>query len=130
MPAWLGWTVGYALAVWVIDTAHSLAGSWLNQAGQRVQELGAVARFLIPLLIAFLIGIRLRAWWWVLGPFVAVTVPTLTVVIAAYLKRSPTDRRQAFGGVIFGIWAIVIDAAAAAFAAFAGVVVGRWGPGS
>ena len=67
MPAWLGWTVGYALAVWVIDTAHSLAGSWLNQASQRVQELAAVARFLIPLLVAFLIGVRLRAWWWILS---------------------------------------------------------------
>ena len=130
MPVWIGWMAGSALAVWAIETAYSMAGPRLNQTSQRVQELAAGAKFLGPLVLAFLIGFRLRQWWWVLGPFLAVTMPTLIFVIVDYLKRSPADRRQAFGGVIFGIGAIVLDAAAAAFAAFAGVVVGRWWPGN
>ena len=128
MPVWLGWVAGYALAAWVINTASSLAESRLNRASPHVREFVAMARFLIPLVLAFLIGFRLRAWWWVLGPFVAVSVPTLAFVIADYVKRSPADRRQAFGGVLFGIGAIAIDAAAAIVAAFAGVLVGRWWP--
>ena len=130
MPVWIGWIAGYTLAVWAINTTFSLVGPWLNQTSQRAQELAAGAKFLVPLVLAFLIGFRLRQWWWVLGPFLAVTVPTLTFVIADYLKRPSVERRQAFGGVIFGIGAIVIDAAVATFAAFAGVLVGHWWPGN
>ena len=126
MPAWISWTLGYAVAIWGVDTVFSLLESQLKQVNRRVQEVAAGAKFLVPLALAFLIGFHLRQWWWVLGPIVAITVPTLTFVVASYLRRSSADRRQVFGGVIFGIGAIVIDAAAAALAAFAGVVIGRW----
>ena len=126
MPSWISWPLGYAVAIWGIDTVFSLLEFQLKQVNRRVQEVAAGAKFLVPLALAFLIGFQLRQWWWVLGPIVAITVPTLTFVVASYLRRSSADRRQVFGGVIFGIGAIVIDAAAAALAAFAGVVIGRW----
>jgi hypothetical protein len=128
MPAWISWTLGYAVAIWGVNTVFSLLEPQLNQANPRMQEIAAGTRFLIPLVLAFLIGFRLRVWWWMLGPFLVFTVPMLTFVIAAYLKRSPADRRQAFGGVIFGIGAMVIDAMAVTLSAFTGVGIGRWWP--
>ena len=129
MPVWLGWTVGYALAVWGIDTTHSLAQPWLKQANRRVQEVAEGVRFLIPLVLAFLIGFRLRTWWWVLSPFVATVLPLFTFAIADYSKRPQAERRQVTTGWIFGIAATAFEGAMAAFAAFAGVVIGRWWPG-
>ena len=129
MPIWIGWTAGYAVAIWGLDAAYALAEPWLKQANRRVQDAVAGVRFLIPLVVAFLIGFRLRARWWVVGPLVAIMVTMLTFTVAGYLKRPPADRRQAITGLIIGIAATVIDAAAAAVAAFVGVLVGRWWPG-
>jgi hypothetical protein len=56
-------------------------------------------------------------------------VTMLTFTISGYLKRPPANRRQAITALIIGIAATVIDAAAAAVAAFVGVLVGRWWPG-
>ena len=125
MPAWISWTLGYAVAIWGVNTVFSLLESRLKQVNRRVQEVAAGAKFLVPVALAFLIGFQLRQWWWMLGPFLVFTVPMLTFVIAAYLKRSPADRRQAFGGVIFGIGAMVIDAMAVTLSAFTGVGIGR-----
>ena len=129
MPGWIGWTAGYALAIWGIDAAYALAEPWLKRANRRVQDAVAGVRFLFPLVLAFLIGFRLRAWWWVLSPFVGTVLPLLTFSIADYLKRPPADRRQANAGLIIGFSAMAFDAAAAALAAFAGVVIGGWWPG-
>lgn len=129
MPAWIGWTAGYALAIWGIDVAYALAELWLKQANRRVQDATAGVRFLIPVVLAFLIGFRLRAWWWVLSPFVGTVLPLLTFALADYLKRPQVERRQVATGLIFGIAATAFEAAMAAFAAFAGVVIGRWLPG-
>jgi hypothetical protein len=60
MPIWIGWTAGYAVAIWVIDAAYALAEPWLKQANRRVQDAAAGVRFLIPLVVTFLIGFRLR----------------------------------------------------------------------
>ncbi|HLL51676.1 MAG TPA: hypothetical protein VK356_13490, partial [Thermomicrobiales bacterium] len=80
MPSWISWPLGYAVAIWGIDTVFSLLESQLKQVNRRVQEVAAGTKFLVPLALAFLIGFQLRQWWWVLGPFVAVTAPTLTFV--------------------------------------------------
>jgi hypothetical protein len=128
MPVWIGWPAGYAIAIWGIDAAYALAEPWLKQANRRVQDVAAGVRFLLPLVLAFLIGIRLRAWWWVLSPVVTVMVMMLTFTVASYLKRPPADRRQATKGLIIGIAATAFEAAMVAFAAFAGVVIGRWWP--
>ena len=125
MPAWIGWTAGYALAIWGIDTAYALAEPGLRQVNRRVQDVAASVRFLIPLVLAFLIGYRLRAWWWVLSPFVGTVLPLLTLAIADYVKRPQAERRQLTTGLIFGIAAMAFEAAIAVLAAFAGVVIGR-----
>jgi len=127
---WLGWTIGYAVAIWGIDTAYGLLERWLNEANQRAQEAAALVRFLIPLGLAFLIGLRLRLWWWVLSPFLVIVVTMLAFSIVDYRRRSSTERQQAGAGWILAIGATVLDAAVATIAAVAGVVIGRWWHGA
>jgi hypothetical protein len=126
MLGWLGWTVVYAVVIWGIDAAYGLLERWLNNATRRAQEVAAAVRFLIPLGLAFLIGLRLRAWWWALSPFLAIIVTMLAFSVASYLREPPPKRQQAAGGLILAIGATVIDAAMASLAAIAGVVIGRW----
>ena len=125
MPLWIGWTAGYALAVWGIDAAYSLTEPWLKHVNRRAPDLAAGVRFLIPLVLAFLIGFRLRAWWWVLSPLAAVVLPMLTFSVVDHLQRPPAQRQQATAALIIAIAATAFEAAFAAFAAFAGVVIGR-----
>ena len=60
MLGWLGWTIVYAVVIWGVDTAYALLEPWLRDANGRAQEVAAGLRFLIPLGLAFLIGLRLR----------------------------------------------------------------------
>ena len=62
MLAWLGWTIVYAVVIWGIGAAYALLERWLNVANQRAQGVAAGVRFLLPLGVAFLIGLQLRAW--------------------------------------------------------------------
>ena len=126
MVGWLGWTVGYAVVIWGIYTAYGLLGPWLSNANQRTQEVAAGVRFLIPLGLAFLIGLRLRAWWWVLCPFLVIVVTMLAFSVVDYLRRPPSQRQQAAVGLIVAIGATVLDAGVATLAAIGGVVAGRW----
>jgi hypothetical protein len=126
MLGWFGWTIVYAVVIWGIDAAYGLLEPWLNNATQRAQESAAAVRFLIPLGLAFLIGVRLRAWWWALSPFLVIVVTMLAFSIVDYLRRPTPERQQAAVGLILAIGATVIDAAAATLAAVAGVVLGRW----
>ena len=126
MLGWLGWTIGYAVVIWGLDAVYDLLGPRLNDANRRVQEVTAGARFLIPLGIAFVIGFRLRAWWWALNPFLVIVVAMLTFSVVDYLRRPAPERQQAAAGLILAIAATTLDAAAETLAAVAGVVISRW----
>ncbi len=71
MLGWFGWTIVYAVVIWGVDTAYALLGPWLRDANERAQEAAAGLRFVIPIGLAFLIGLQLRVSGWVLSPFLA-----------------------------------------------------------
>jgi hypothetical protein len=123
---WLGWTIVYAVVIWGVDTAYALLERWLRDADGRAQEVAAGLRFVIPLGLAFLIGLQLRAWEWVLSPFLVIVVTMLAFSIVDYLRRPASERQQAAVGLILAIGATVIDAAASTLVAIAGVTIGRW----
>ncbi len=126
MLGWLGWTIVYAVVIWGIDTAYGLLEPWLSDANRRVQDVAAGVRFVIPLGLAFLIGLRLRAWGWALSPFLVTVVTMLAFSVVSYLRKPPSQRQQAGAGLLIAIGATVLDAAAATLAALAGVAIGRW----
>ena len=126
MLGWLGWTIVYAVVIWGIDTAYALLEPRLDSANHRAQEAVAGLRFVIPLGVAFLIGLRLRTWWWVVSPFLVIVVTMLAFSIVDYLRRPSSERQQAGAALIVAIIATVIDALGATLAAIAGVAVGRW----
>ena len=126
MLGWLGWTIVYAVAIWGIDAVYALLERWLNVANRRAQGVAAGVRFLLPLGVAFLIGLRLRAWWWALSPLLVIVVTMLAFATVDYLRRPSSERQQAGAGWILAIGATVLDAAMATLAAVAGVAIGRW----
>jgi hypothetical protein len=126
MLGWLGWTIGYAVVIWGIDAAYALLEPRLNNTYRYAQDVAAGVRFVIPLGLAFLIGLRLRAWWWVLCPFLVIVVAMLAFSVVDYLRRAPPERQQAAAGLTVAIGATLIDAVGATLAAIAGVVVGNW----
>ena len=126
MQGWLGWTIGYAVVIWGIDAIYGLLGSWLNNANHRGQDVAAGLRFVIRLGVAFLIGLRLRTWWWALSPFLVIAATMLAFSGVDYLRRPPSQRQQVATGWIVAIGATVVDAGVATVAAVAGVVIGRW----
>jgi hypothetical protein len=126
MLGWLGWTIVYAVVIWGIDAVYALLERWLNVANRRAQRVAAGVRFLLPLGVAFLIGLRLRAWWWALSPFLVIVVTMLAFATVDYLRRPSSERQQAGAGWILAIGATVLDAAMATLTAVAGVAIGRW----
>ena len=126
MLSWLSWTIVYAVVVWGIDAAYALLERWLNDANRRVQGVAAGVRFLLPLGVAFLIGLQLRTWWWALSPFLVIVVTMLAFATVDFLGRPSSERQQAGAGWILAIGATVLDAAMATLAAVAGVAIGRW----
>jgi len=126
MLGWLGWTVVYAVVIWGINAIYGLLESRLNDANQRAQGVAALVRFLIPLGLAFLIGLRLRTWWWALSPFLVTVVTMIAFATVDYLRRPSAQRQQAGAGWILAIGATVVEAATATLAAVAGVAIGRW----
>jgi hypothetical protein len=126
MLGWLGWTIGYAVVIWGIEAAYAVLEPRLYNGNRCAQDVAAGVRFVIPLGLAFLIGLWLRAWWWVLSPFLVIVVAMLAFSVVDYLRRAPTERQQAAAGLIVAIGATLIDAVGATLAAIAGVVVGNW----
>jgi hypothetical protein len=59
MLGWLGWTIVYAVVIWGIDAAYGLLEPWLNNTNRRAQDIAAAVRFVIPVGLALLIGLRL-----------------------------------------------------------------------
>ena len=103
MLGWLGWTIVYAVVVWGIDAAYALLERWLNVAGRRVQGVAAGVRFLLPLGVAFLIGLQLRTWWWALSPFLVIVVTMLAFATVDFLRR-PGGTPAGGRGVDPGDW--------------------------
>jgi hypothetical protein len=126
MLGWLGWTVVYAVVIWGINAIYGLLERRLNDANPRGQEAAALVRFLVPLGLAFLIGLWLRTWWWALSPFLVSVVTMLAFATVDYLSRPAAERQQAGAGWILAIGATVVDAAMATLAAVTGVAIGRW----
>src|SRR5215216_4929723 len=126
MLGWLGWTIGYAVVVWGVDTVSALLESWLTNANRRAQDIAAWLRFVIPLGLAFLIGLQLRTWWWALSPFLVIVVTMLAFSVVDYLRRPAFERQQAAAGLVLAIGATVLDAAGATLAAIAGVAIAGW----
>ncbi len=126
MLGWLGWTIGYAVAIWGTNAAFALLESRLNNANRRAQEIAAWLRFVIPLGLAFLIGFWLRTWWWVVSPFLVIVVTMLAFSVVDYLRRPPSQRQQAAVGLMVAIGATVLDGGVTTLAAIAGVLTGHW----
>jgi hypothetical protein len=126
MLGWLGWTIVYAMVIWSVDAAYALLERRLNVVNPRAQEATALVRFLIPLGLAFLIGLQLRVWWWALSPFLVTVVTMLAFAAVDYLRRPSAERQQAGAGWILAIGTTIVDAAMATLAAVAGVAIGRW----
>ena len=126
MLGWLGWTVVYAVVIWGINAIYGLLESRLNDANPRTQAAAALVRFLMPLGLAFLIGLWLRTWWWALSPFLVTVVTMLAFATVDYLRRPSAERQQAGAGWILAIGATAVNAATATLAAVAGVAIGRW----
>jgi bacteriorhodopsin len=64
---WLGWTVVFGL----VAAASVVANSAVRSAFPSV----AGAELVVPCSVAaFLIGLRIRSWWWLAGPAVVVMV--------------------------------------------------------
>jgi lipopolysaccharide export LptBFGC system permease protein LptF len=126
MLGWLGWTIGYAVVIWGIDAAYALLEPWLSNTDRRTQGVAAGVRFVIPLGLAFLIGLRLCIWWWALSPFLVIVVMMLAFSVVDYLRRSSSQRQQMAAGLIVAIAATMLDAGVATLAASTGVVAGRW----
>jgi hypothetical protein len=112
---WLGWTVVYALLYWGTEVVLALLE-------ERVPAVAQWGRFLIPLLIAFLIAARLRSWWWVLGPPLAIILVMLTYPVASFLTSSQANREQSGSGLILAVFLVLINAGLALLAATAGVI--------
>lgn len=94
---WLGWTLVYTLVTYGIG----IIVSWLfirvvpDSGSKDVLEWGVV---LAPLLLALLIGVWFGSWWWVLGPPVALLLPSFVgLIIASILVPSlPSDLGQGY----------------------------------
>src|SRR5215208_637219 len=115
MLSWLGWTIGYAVAIWGINAAYALLEPWLNHATRRAQNVVAGLRFVTPPGLAFLIGVWLRTWW-LLSPFLVIVVTMLAFSVVDYLRRPSSQRQQMAMGLMVAIGATVLDAGVATLA--------------
>lgn len=123
LAEWIGWTLLFALAYWVVQVGQGLLGERLSKGPWN--DAVQAASLLIPLLAAFLIGARLRSWWWTLGPPLAIVLTMLTYPIFGYLNASPTQRRQMGTGLMLASAGILISALVALLAAAVGVWFGK-----
>ncbi|MDQ3227708.1 MAG: hypothetical protein M3Q50_13890 [Chloroflexota bacterium] len=130
MPWWtsewtrgIGWVLFYALAVWGTSTTLSLLEP--RTATQKRKDFASWAMVLIPVAVAFLIGVRLRSWWWVGGPPITTILMSLTYPAFAYLTSPRRGRQEANVGLSWAITLTLLDAVVVLLAAAAGVVCGK-----
>jgi hypothetical protein len=115
----------YALVIWGLSTVINRLGSWLAERG--LAEVAAVGKFVVPLVLAALIGVRLRSWCWIAVPPLVIVVMTLSYATYAFLTASPSWRREAGAGYGIAAAAALAAAASAALAAGVGVWLGKSG---
>jgi hypothetical protein len=117
---WIGWTLLFALAVWGISIVSVLLAE-----RRQPNDLVPWIEFVGPLLVAFLIGLRIRSWWWVLGPPLATISIMLTYPLLDFLTKSPTSRRELGSALVLAVILTLLRAGIAMLAAGAGVLAGK-----
>lgn len=99
---WLGWTVMFGLA---------LAGATLVFSAFAPAYPALFWALLVAVaVLAFLIGVRLQTWWWVLGPVVAYGVPAASYMIAANARYQSLEHKGIEG--LTWDWFVVLAYAA------------------
>lgn len=120
---WLGWTLLFALVVWGVQVAQAFLGERQESGG--LSDLLQIVVLLVPLLAAFLIGARLRTWWWALGPPLAIVLLMGIYPLHSYFTMPAATRRPAIAGLVVAMATILLSALAALLAAAAGVWLGK-----
>jgi hypothetical protein len=124
MPDWkqlAGWTLLYALVFWGVSTANALFEKQWRAWG--LDGLAQALQVFVPLLAAFLIGVRVQTWWWVAGPPVAIVLIQLTYPLTGFLTASPESRREMGTGLILAAVGVGVQALFAGLAAGLGVLI-------
>lgn len=119
---WIGWTVLFGLAL-VGSILLYMALPWADPTLAWVLLAGLVA-------LAFAIGVRLRTWWWVLGPVVAYNVPATIFMITVNVEdqaRSNLEKGLGYAmiAVMLGAAMVVAPSTLAALAGTAWAAVSR-----
>lgn len=99
---WLGWTLLYTLVTYGIG----ILGSWMFMAlelGPTRMDIQGWILLAPPFLLALLIGIWFRSWWWLLGPPVALLLPSFVGLLI--IPDLPSDAGQ--GYLLFLFLAVV-----------------------
>ena len=101
----LGWTVGYGLVLVGALVVALLINEVFYPSGlnypQWLTTLAGVLAVLVPMVLAFGIGVRFRSWWWGLGPLVLFGVPAAVMAIAVWFEA--VDSYDALGFLFMAI---------------------------
>lgn len=119
----IGWIALYAAISWGSSILFALLEKRFP-AG-RLNDAAQIARLLIPLAAAFLIGMRVHVWWWVAGPPLAIVLLHLTYPVIVYARTSPANRQQMGTGLVLAAATLSLSALLTAIAAAAGVWLGQ-----
>lgn len=120
---WLGWTLLFAVISWGVQMVQAFLGERLERGG--LSDLIQIAAILVPLLAAFLIGVRLQTWWWTLGPPLAIVLLMASYPLYGYFTMPASKRQQGGVGLVLAMAGILTSAFAALLAAAAGVWFGQ-----
>lgn len=130
---WLGWTALYVLVllgalIFAAQLDKFFFPSGSHSHPEYMEWLGTVLMFLVPAVLAFVIGVRFRSWAWGLGPLVVFGLPVAAIVLAFRLDVEGTGGTAATLGYLFLSIALLIFAAVCAPVALAGVWWGKRRP--
>ena len=89
---WLGWTALYALVLVGAAFFTVRLALYINPSGLNYPEwlttLAWVLAVLVPVVLAFGIGVRFRSWWWGLGPLVLCGVLLAAMFIDFWIRSN------------------------------------------
>jgi hypothetical protein len=108
---WLGWTVLYALVVYGVSIVFAFTQT--HEIGFQLPfpfsgGWGSLPSFLVPAVVAFVIGVRFRTWWWGLGPLTALALPAALFIIGASNRALDPDSQG--WAVVFSLFFVVYGA--------------------